>query len=96
MFHKKKLHSVFFEKTEFRDCQSWEWLRNGDLKKAIKGTIMAAQEQATRTRSIKHHIDEVETSPLCRLCGDREETISHLVSEYSQLAQKQYKHWRHN
>jgi len=92
----KKLHSVFFEKTEFRDSQSWEWLRNGDLKKATEGTIMAAQEQAIRTRSIKHHIDKVETSPLCRFCGDREETISHLVSECSQLAQKQYKHWRHD
>lgn len=92
----KKLHSVFFEKTEFKDLQSWEWLRNGDLKKATEGTIMAAQEQATRTRWIRHHIDKEDISPLCRLCGEREENVAHLVSECTQLAQKQYKHWRHD
>ena len=50
----KKLHSVFFVKTDFRDSRSWDWLKNGDLKKATEGTIMAAQEQATGTRSIRH------------------------------------------
>ena len=27
----------------------------------------------------------------CRLCGDREETINHIISECSKLAQKKYK-----
>ena len=27
----------------------------------------------------------------CRLCGDRDETINHIVSEYSKLALKEYK-----
>ena len=27
----------------------------------------------------------------CRLCGDRDETINHLISEYSKLAQREYK-----
>ena len=65
----KNLHSVFFVKTDFRDPRSWQWLRNGDLKKATEGTIMAAQEQATRTRSVRHSIDKESVSPLCRLCG---------------------------
>ena len=31
----------------------------------------------------------------CRLCSDRDETINHLISESSKLAQKEYK-TRHN
>jgi len=92
----KNLHSVFFTKTEFRDPRSWEWIRTGDLKKATEGTIMAAQEQATRTRATRHRIDKENISPMCRLCGDREETVAHIVSECRVLAQTQYKKWRHD
>ena len=92
----KKLHNAFFSNTEFRDAISWDWLKKGDLKKATEGTLMAAQEQAIRTRSIKHHIDKENISPLCRICGEREETVAHLISECKNLAQKQYKQWRHD
>ena len=27
----------------------------------------------------------------CRLCGDRDKTINHIISKYSKLAQKEYK-----
>ena len=30
----------------------------------------------------------------CRLCGDRDETINHIISEGSKLAQKKYKNIR--
>ena len=32
---------------------------------------------------------------MCRLCGEREETVSHIATECKKLAQKQYKNWRH-
>ena len=92
----KKLHNAFFSSTEFRNVRSWDWLKKGDVKKATEGTLMAAQEQAIRTRSIKHHIDKEIISPLCRICGEREETVGHLISECKNLAQKQYKQWRHD
>ena len=92
----KSMHSVFFTKTDFRDTRSWEWLRTGDLKKATEGTIMAEQEEAIRTRMIRHTVDKENVSPLCRLCGERNETVAHLVSECTMLAQKQYKEWRHD
>ena len=57
---------------------------------------MAAQEQAIRTRSIRHYIDKESISPLCRLCGERDETVAHLVSECKTLCQTQYKKWRHD
>ena len=34
--------------------------------------------------------------PMCRLCGEREETISHIATECKKLAQKHYKSWRHD
>ena len=36
------------------DQQIWNWLRKGDLKKTTEGVIMTAQDQAIRTRLIKH------------------------------------------
>ena len=93
---RKNLHSVFFKNTEFRDEQTWNWLKKGDLKKATERTIMAAQEQAIRTRSIGYCIDKENISPLCRLCGERDETAAHLVSECKTLCQTQYKKWRHD
>ncbi|XP_065061308.1 uncharacterized protein LOC135688397 [Rhopilema esculentum] len=93
---RKNLRSVFFKNTEFRDEQTWNWLRKGNLKKATEGTIMAAQEQAIRSRSIRHCIDKEKIiSSLCRLCGERDETIAHFLSECKILCQTQYKKWRH-
>ena len=95
-FESKKMHSVFFRNTAFRDDRSWDWLAKGDLKKATEGTILAAQEQAIRVRAVQHLIDKSYPSPTCRLCGQRDETVAHIVSECQTLAQKQYKKWRHD
>ena len=57
---------------------------------------MAAQDHALRTNYIKKIIDKQDVSPMCRLCEEREETVSHIVAECSKLAQKQYRLWRHD
>ena len=51
----------------------------------------AAQEQAIRTKYVKHKIDITAQSPLCRMCDKKSETISHIVSEYKKFLQKEYK-----
>ena len=96
-FMEKPLHSQFSKKTkELRAKESWNWLKKGRLKKETEGMLMAAQDQALRTNSIRSKIDKQEVSPMCRLCGEREETISHVVAECKMLAQKQYRLWRHD
>ena len=93
----KVLHGQFFRKTEeVRDENSWNWLKQGYLKRETEGMLMAAQDQALRSNAIKHRIDKAKISPLCRLCGERDETVAHIVAECKMLAQKQYKLWRHD
>ena len=36
-------------------------------------------------------IDKTQQSSKCRLCCDRDETINHIISECSKLAQNEYK-----
>ena len=52
---------------------------------------MAAQNSAIRTNQIKARIEKLQQNSKCRLCSDRDETINHIVSECSKLAQKEYK-----
>ena len=52
---------------------------------------MAAQNSAIRTNHIKARIDKTQQNSKCRLCSDRDETINHIISECSKLAQKGYK-----
>ena len=67
----------------------------GTLKKKTNGLLVAAQDQAFRTNSIRVKIVKQEGSPLCRLCGNKEETVDHLVSSCSKIAQTDYKN-RHD
>ena len=53
--------------------------------------LIVAQDNAIRTNHIKARIDKTQQNSKCRLCGDRDETINHVISECSKLAQKEYK-----
>ena len=52
---------------------------------------MAAQNNTMRTNHIMERIDKTQQNSKCRLCSDRDETINHIISECSELAQKEYK-----
>ena len=58
--------------------------------------ITAAQDQALRTNAIKAKVEKQNLSPLCRMCGEKDESMRHLVGECSKLAQAEYKHWHYN
>ena len=48
------------------------------------------------TNSIRKSIDGEDTSPLCRMCGERKKPFSHIVTECMKLTQKECKGWRHD
>ena len=71
--------------------KTWSWLRRGNLKRETESLITAAQDNAIRTNYIKAKIDRTQQNSKCRMCGERDETINHIVSECSKLAQREYK-----
>ena len=71
--------------------KTWTCLRKGNLKRESKSFLIAAQNNALRTNHIKARRDKTQQNSRCRLCGDRDETINHIISECNKLAQKEYK-----
>ena len=51
------------------------WLRKADLKVVTEAMLCAVQEQAIRTNYVKHKIDKIAQSPLCRMCDKKSEKI---------------------
>ena len=49
------LHGQFERATrDLKTEESWAWLKNGDLKRETESLLMAAQEQALNTNSVKN------------------------------------------
>ena len=70
---------------------TWTWLRKGNLKRKTECLLIAAQNNAIRTNHNKVRIHKTQQNSKCKLCGERDETINHIISECSKLAQKEYK-----
>ena len=101
----KAMHGQYLREMEGKDkANTWRWLQKSDLKGPTEALIFSAQEQALRTNYTKFNIDKTIDSPFCRMCGNKNETVSHIISECSMLAQREYKrrhdnvakyvHWR--
>ena len=56
---------------------------------------MIKSNNAIRTNHIKARIDKTQQNSRCRLCGDKDETINHIINKCNKIAQKKYKN-RHN
>ena len=67
------------------------WQSKGSLNRETESLPIAAQNNAVRTNHIKTRIDKLQQNSKCRLCGDRDEAINHVISECTKLAQKDYK-----
>ena len=94
----KALHGQFAHNvTSLVDSKyQWEWLQHSGISKEVEAFLFAAQEQAIPTNVIKNRIySQTNISPSCRLCGHLNETIDHLISSWSFIAQSAYKH-RHD
>ena len=62
-----------------------------NFKRETESLLIAAQNNAIRTNHIKARIGKTRQNNKCRLCGDRDETINHIISECSKSAQREYK-----
>ena len=71
--------------------KTWTWLTKGNFKRETEYLLIAAQKNAIRTNYIKARIDKTKQNRKCWLCGDRDETINHIISECTKLAQKEHK-----
>ena len=81
---KRLINNISHEKT-------YTWLRKGNFKRETESLLIPAQNNAIRTTHIKARIDKTQQNSKCRLCGGRDETINHIISVCSKLAQKDYK-----
>ena len=79
------------KQTKVRSDQCWAWLQNGDLKRETESLIVAARNQSITTNLVKVRIDKSQEYSLCRMCRKVDESIDHIVSGCSKLAQKEYK-----
>ena len=92
-WNEKKIYGQFSRDTSAKVDKelSWRWLSKGDLKIQTESLLCATQEQALRINYLKFHIDETANSPLCRMCGNKGQTVQHISCECEKLAQKEYK-----
>lgn len=88
----KVMHGQHVRQTkEFAAENSWQWLKRGSLKRQTESLITAAQDQALGTNYRKAKIEHSRESALCRMCKTKDETVTHIISECSKLAQTDYK-----
>ena len=64
-------------------------MKNCGQKKETEGFLIAAQ--TLRTNAMKANINKVAEDSKCRLCKEKDETINHLISLCSKIAQTDYK-----
>ena len=65
------------------------------MKRKTESLIIGTQNNTIWKNYVKAKIDKSQQHCKCRSCGDRDKTINHIISEYSNLAQEDYKA-RHN
>ena len=91
-WEEKVLHGQYLRQTkEVRSDQCCAWLQNGNLKRGTESLIVAAQNQSIRANLVKARIDKSQGDSLCRMCRKVDESIDHIVSGCSKLAQKECK-----
>ena len=78
---KRLIDNISHEKT-------WTWVRKDILGEKQRSLQITAQNDPVTTKT---RLDKSHHNSKCRLCGDRGETINHIIIECSKLAKKEYK-----
>lgn len=95
----KPLHGKYIttlDRTDIDATASQSWLCTGNIFTETEGFIAAIQDQVIMTRAYKKRIlGENIGNIKCRMCGEKEETLDHLMAGCSVMAPKAYLD-RHN
>ena len=75
----KELHGQFRRETEELSSESWSWIKICKLKKETEGLIFAAQDQAITTNIMKARIEKQNVPAMCRVCGNQDKTVQHIL-----------------
>ena len=88
----KPLHGQLRKSAEeVRGKRPWNWLKKCYLKKETESTIVASQDQTLCTRNMRNVVYGENVQSICRVYDVADETVAHVVSEYSKLVQKKCK-----
>jgi hypothetical protein len=91
----KSLHGRYFkelEQPEINIQASHAWLKKSNIHPETEGFIFAIQDRVINTRNYKKHIcKHISIIDKCRICGTEGETIEHIISSCTVLAQSEYK-----
>lgn len=95
----KPLHGKYvatLESTYIDKSASTAYLRSGNLFSETEGFIAAIQDQVIATKAYRRRILKERLQDIkCRMCGEKEEYIDHIIAGCSVLAPKAYLD-RHN
>ena len=89
----KPMHGQYCRLTEQPPVdmkETYGWLKAANLPAATEGLVVAAQDQALRTRYYERKILHRDVSPTCRMCSVGLETVDHIVAGCSALAPMDY------
>jgi hypothetical protein len=91
----KSLNGRYFkelEQPEINIQASHAWLKKSNIHLETEGFIFAIQDRVINTRNYKKHICGLQSIiDKCRICGTEGETIEHIISSCTVLAQSAYK-----
>jgi hypothetical protein len=95
LIKQKSLHGRYFkelEQPEINIQASHAWLKKSNIHPETEGFIFAIQDRVINTRNYKKHICGLQSIiDKCRICGTEGETIEHIISSCTVLAQSEYK-----
>ena len=91
-WYEKPLHGAWHKGVlEVADTAlTYQWLNKSNIRANTEALIMAAQKQAFNTRAVAHEIYHTVQDPRCSLCKQHAETLAHITSGCSALAETEY------
>lgn len=87
----KEMHGKWFRENEGAHPNSFRWVTSGYVDSRTEGFVFASQEQALQTNWLSSRISGGELENKCRVCKKFPETVAHIASGCTVLAQKDYK-----